>query len=123
MTRALDQAEALIADGARFRRADAPGIALDKLRQSSILLFRAREELDRSTVLDLRAQSERPLNDSFPRRVRDATIALCEAVETREYMAGRSDPESAARWSRRVDRARSRVEQTVRDELRRGGRP
>lgn len=54
MTSEIDQAEALIAEGARLRRGDAPRLALDKLRQSSIVLFRVREELERRTIAELR---------------------------------------------------------------------
>jgi hypothetical protein len=59
----VDRAEELILEASRLTADDAPKIALDKLRQSALLLFQARLELDKRALDGLRpwaGQRRRP---------------------------------------------------------------
>jgi len=118
----LDHAEALIAEGKRFRRGNAPKIALHKLRQSSILLYRAETDLQGLMLADLRRQAALPTMSGFSRELRDRVIALEAAAMTQGYLAGRGDNDRQKARRVRVERVRARLEATVRAELR-GGRP
>jgi hypothetical protein len=54
-----ERIEDLISEGAKFSAQGEPRVALDRLRQASILLFRARLEVDAATLEGLAVQAER----------------------------------------------------------------
>jgi hypothetical protein len=53
----VDRAEELILEASRLTADDAPRIALDKLRQSALLLFQARLEIEKRALDGLRPRA------------------------------------------------------------------